>query len=150
MSIRVTCASCGRRLRAPDHLAGRPVTCPRCGEGMPLPEPPSAEGPARAEAIEWTGPSRLGAVSAAMGLLSVLLLCVPWVGYVAPALSGCGLLVGLWGLLGALRGGGPGPCPPAAAGVARGFGVRAVDLPLAGVVACSLSLALALLPLLFR
>ena len=77
-------------------------------------------------------------------------LCLPVVGlYGAVALSGAGLVAGLCVLVGALRGGPGQPRRPlAGAGVARGFGARAVDLPLAGVGVCAAALALALLPLL--
>jgi hypothetical protein len=82
-----------------------------------------------------------------LGTLSVLILCLPYVGYAAPVLCGIGLLVGLWGLVSAWLGGGS--APPMSRR-SRHFGERGQDFPLAGIGMCLLGLALALLPFLFR
>ncbi|MBX7073118.1 MAG: biopolymer transporter ExbD [Pirellulales bacterium] len=37
--IRTRCAQCGRKLKAPDSLAGRKAKCPRCGAEVPIPKP---------------------------------------------------------------------------------------------------------------
>ena len=75
-----------------------------------------------------------------LGTLSVLVLCLPYVGYVALAFSGVGLLIGLGGLARAfLHGASSGPAGRAD----RGY-------PLAGVGICVLALILTLLPFLFR
>ena len=157
--------SCGQRLRVPDDRAGRRVRCPWCEQPLQVPTeavpgddeelgagPPGAGGEVPAPEEEpWPWHARLGAVAAGLGLLSVLGLCLPVVGlYGAVALSGTGLVAGLYALLGALRGGPGQPRRPLAGGtgVARGFGARAVDLPLTGVGVCAAALALALLPLL--
>jgi hypothetical protein len=142
-------------LRVPEHLAGRRLTCPGCEGAVSAPpaETPPEEAAAAPEVPDITAgpwPSQLGAVSAGLGLVSVLIHCLPLLRYGALALSGAGLLLGAVAVVGALRGGAPAPGVGRASGaaVARGFGTRAVDLPLAGVVACSLALALAVLPLL--
>src|SRR5262249_44692073 len=43
MPVDVKCMSCRKRLHVPDHLAGRRVTCPRCGEALPVPVPEAPE-----------------------------------------------------------------------------------------------------------
>src|SRR5437764_6779 len=110
MSIRVRCPSCRRGLHIPDDLAGRRVTCPRCGNPVVVPQAEAvAAGEAaagEAEAAEpsvpdvpdWPWPSRVGLISAGLGLFSVLTLCLPVIGYAARVLSAVGLLLGLWAL----------------------------------------------------
>jgi hypothetical protein len=164
MSVRVTCPSCGKRLHIPEHLTGRRTMCPGCNdffavprsEPSPLeqrkgshavPAPAPADAPEEA-ALPWHG--RLGLLSALLGLLAVPGLCLPIVGYAAPALSGLGLLAGLTALTGAWL---DGPLPAAAAapgtaGAPRGFGSRPMDFPLAGVAACLVGLILTLVPVL--
>src|SRR5262245_12232540 len=164
MSIRTHCPQCGQRLRVPEERAGRRLRCPRCNEAVSV-EPADSSSvvedrPASAAAhvsdaaspnqdeAEWPWQSRFGLIAAILGLASVLVLCLPLVGYVSIVLSSIGLLVGLCGLFGALRRGAPPPPLPLAggAGVAHGFGARAIDFPLAGVGVCAAALALALLP----
>jgi hypothetical protein len=82
-----------------------------------------------------------------LATLSVLVLCLPFVGYSAPVISGSGLLVGLCGLVCAFLGSGS---SPRSASRSRRFGERGHDYPLAGIGMCLLALALALLPFLFR
>jgi hypothetical protein len=82
-----------------------------------------------------------------LGTFSVLVLCLPFVGYAALGLSGIGLLVGLWGLVIACLGGGS--APPGGLR-SRRFGERGYDYPLAGIGMCLLALALALLPFFFH
>jgi hypothetical protein len=165
MSIRIHCPRCGQRLRVPNERAGRRLRCPRCNESVPVgyvdssqvEEPPAsaaASAPDSAsptlDEAEWPWHSRFGLLAAVLGLTSVLILCLPVVGYAAIVLSSVGLLVGLCGLFGALRRGAPPPPLPLAggAGVAHGFGARAIDFPLAGIGVCAAALALALLPFL--
>jgi RsiW-degrading membrane proteinase PrsW (M82 family) len=38
MPISITCSACGKRLKAGDHLAGRRLPCPACGEKVLVPE----------------------------------------------------------------------------------------------------------------
>jgi hypothetical protein len=95
--LRVCCPLCGRKLRIPDHLAGRRVSCHRCEEPVRIPrgqgEPESAPSPT-GFADEFPLPARLGMASVALRLLSVMALCLPFVGVVAVGLSGLGVLLG--------------------------------------------------------
>ena len=149
----VTCPSCHRKLRVPDQLAERLLICPGCNEAVPVPNrkaeylrlvdnASSPPGPAPSAAGEelLPFPARLGALSMLLGVLSVLVLCLPYVGYAALGLSGVGLLLGLWGLASAYLSG------------AHSGGIRQPEksYPLGGVAACLLALALALLPFLFN
>ena len=149
----VTCPSCQRQLRVPDRLAERLLICPGCNEAVPVPNrkaeylrlvdnASTPQGPARSTAGEelLSLPARLGAVSMLLGVLSVLVPCLPYVGYAALGLSGVGLLIGLWGLASACLSG------------AHCGGVRqpAKSYPLGGVAACLLALALALIPFFFN
>ena len=36
MPITITCPDCESRIRAPDSVEGRPVTCPKCGTAQTL------------------------------------------------------------------------------------------------------------------
>lgn len=149
-------------MRIPEHLTGRRVTCPRCGEAVAVPQlaapddnpeagarsPELLENPATADAP----PDRFGVTAVALGLVAVLILCLPGVGYVSPLLSGVGLLLGGWGLLRSLHPFAKGSRPMYAGGglASYRFGTRATDFPLAGTVACLVALVLALLPFLAR
>jgi hypothetical protein len=150
MPVPVACPVCKRRLRVPEKYAGRRVTCLHCRQAVAVPlweEPPAAT-PATtvAESEPLQAPStRLGIVALALGLLSVLVLCVPVVGYTSLGLSSIGLLLGLWGLLASGRENGKG----SAHGLWLVRGQR-VNYPLAGTVTCLIALALTLLPFLFR
>jgi hypothetical protein len=132
------------------------MNCPRCGEPLRV---PGVEGrrdgaPAGAPAADPRTPlaARLGVASLALGLLAVLVLCLPVVGYASLALSGLGLLLGLGGLVGQQWGGVRGFGRPEGGGAraAFGLGVRPWNYPLAGVAVCLAALALALAPLLLR
>jgi hypothetical protein len=162
MSVRVTCPSCGRRLRVPEHLASRQAICPGCHDAVPVPATDAsleegiaavgatAPAPPEPDVMDLPGYARLGLASAALGLLSVPVLCLPLVGYAAIALSGLGLLLGLYALASAWLAGTPvtGGPPAGGGGVARRLGAHAVGYPLAGVGACAVALVLAVLPLL--
>ena len=154
----VVCPSCQHKLRVPEHLDGRQLICPACNDTV---EPPGLEaeylravehatppGPALSSAAEapLSLPARLGAVSMFLATLSVLVLCLPYVGYAAPGISGIGLLVGLGGLVCASTGSG---AAPAGERRPQRFGERGRDYPLAGIGMCLLALTLALLPFLF-
>src|SRR5262245_14456364 len=109
MTITVLCPSCKRHLHVPEKLAGRRVTCTRCGEAVrvPLPEQPPAEvtkpslstkDPPAEAANAATLSTRLGIVALALGLFAILVLCVPVFGYLSLGLSGIGLMLGVAGL----------------------------------------------------
>jgi hypothetical protein len=86
-----------------------------------------------------------------LGLLSILILCVPIVGYAAVGLGTLGVLLGFAGLVSALI---VSPTRHAAlrstAAACPRFGERAHDFPLAGIGTSLLALGLALLPFLGR
>jgi hypothetical protein len=160
MPVHVKCTSCRKRLHVPDHLAGHRVTCPRCGGAVsvPLPEAPeAAPAPPSTEHGEDTLGTlprfgRLGVVSLGLGLLSVVVLCVPLVGSASLALSGLGLLVGLCGLFDFARErrGGLVLRATTEGQTMSGGGGRALNYPLAGTAVSLVALVLALLPLLLH
>jgi hypothetical protein len=149
-------------------MAGRKTICPRCQDVVPAPpaeapaleeaRPPAKDAPLSPRALSlpevggWPWPSRLGLLAAGCGVFALLTLCLPGSSYLAPLLSGGGLLLGLGALALALLDDEPGPGQLLAGrtGVARSFGTRAVDLPVVGVVACVVALAVTLLPLLME
>lgn len=157
----IVCSYCHKKLRPPARLAGRKVTCPRCEAALtvPLLSDSSEEIPTDIPAPE-TGPeepplpasARIGIAALVLGCISVLIMCLPIVGYASIILSGIGVPVGLVGLIRARMEGEGMLCRSltGGAGSARGFGARARDYPLAGTVACVLALTLALLPILMR
>jgi hypothetical protein len=173
-----SCPLCGFELRVPEHLAGRLMVCPGCGELVPGPRPDGERGLPRALAAPpgterhrltaalhsaaheqsepppeppFPVPARLGVASLVLGLASILILCVPIVGYAAVGLSALGLLLGLGGLGGVLAGYGAGrPVLPRNPSASVHFGERVRDFPLAGIAACLLALGLALLPFVGR
>jgi hypothetical protein len=158
MAVVVRCASCRRQINVPDRLAGHRVTCPRCGKAapVPLPEVPAETPPPTAhpddvlEVLPRFG--RLGVVSLGLGLLSVVVVCVPVVGYASLVLSGLGLLLGLCALLDFARGrfGGHGLRTNAGAQVMCQPDARALHYALAGTGVSMLALVLTLLPLLLH
>jgi hypothetical protein len=85
----------------------------------------------------------------ALGLVSILILCVPIVGYAAIGLGALGVLLGIAGLVSALIVSPPHRATPRNnAGVYPRFGERVQDFPLAGIATCLLALGLALWPFL--
>ena len=168
--LRVSCPVCGRKLRVPDDLAGRRACCPECAEPVRVPrgqDPAEAAPSSTPSADTLPLPARLGLASLALGLLSVMVLCLPFVGVVAVGLSGIGVLLGVGAVFttfrqgaatlglglrfSSLRHGGPAlGLPAGGAGGVRRFGEGTLDYPLAGVGACLLALTLALLPWVLR
>ncbi|HTU23690.1 MAG TPA: hypothetical protein VMG10_36975 [Gemmataceae bacterium] len=157
----VVCSHCHKKIHPPDRLAGRRVTCPRCSAVLMVPLlPDSSEEIATdspAAEIEVQDPpipssARMGIVALVLGCVSVLIMCLPVIGYGSIVLSGIGLPVGLWGLFRARMEGDGMLCRSltGGTGLAGNFGARPRDYALAGVVACLLALTLALLPLLMR
>jgi hypothetical protein len=157
----VVCPTCRKKLRPPDRLAGKRVTCPRCEAVLtvPLPSDSSEDIPTDIPAPE-TAPedpplpssARIGIVALALGCVSVLIMCLPFINYASIVLSGIGLPMGLWGLLRARMEGNEMLCRSltGGAGIIGSFGMHARDYPLAGIAACLLALALSLLPILMH
>lgn len=159
----VRCPSCRKKIRPPDHLAGKRVTCPRCEAVLTVPVPldssqeiaiPSAPPPPPQIAPEdapLPSSARFGIVALVLGCISVLIGCLPFSSYASLVLSGLGLPLGLWGLIRArmeegilcrsLTGG---------AGITGTFGARTQDYPLAGIAICFVALTLSLVPILMR
>jgi hypothetical protein len=163
MSLPIPCPSCKRRLYVPEKLAGRRVTCPRCGAAVraPLleeapkeaPTHPAATKPAAAAAADAAPLStRLGITALVLGLVAILILCVPVVGYGSLGLSGIGFLFAVAGLFCARKDGTRRLGSPLAAGVQGPppLGKRDLNYSLGGVVVCLLAAALALLPFLLH
>jgi hypothetical protein len=153
------CPSCHKKLHIPDHLAGRRIACPRCGEALTAPVmlPGAVEDVAAEQASSapedqpFPLSARLGILGLALGVASILLLCVPVIGYISIGLSVLGLLAALGGLL-CGRPSDRVPLSPQRireVGLPEGFGRRASDYSLAGLLASFLALALALLPFFF-
>jgi hypothetical protein len=156
----VVCPSCRRKIHPPEHLAGRRVTCPRCEAVVVVPaelaqaveEASAAEPSSPIEDPPFPPSARLGIIAMALGLGSVLIMCLPLIGYVSIGMSSIGLLLGLGGLFRARTNDEPLPPHAVAGGVGiwGGFGTRTRDYPLAGVATCLLALVLTLLPILWR
>jgi hypothetical protein len=90
-------------------------------------------------------PDPVGAMSSALGLMAVLILCIPYLGYAGFLFSGAGLLIGLWGLLNpkrtALQRRAADIFTPSSPWQAKGL-----THPLVGIGICLFALFLALLP----
>jgi predicted RNA-binding Zn-ribbon protein involved in translation (DUF1610 family) len=125
------CPSCQRKVSLPDNYSGRTVQtmCPKCGELLPVPPAASrhhqeetaaqitaGSGTAtvsarelRRELAEATASSKnLGLLVLTLGLAALLSVavsfCLTFVQYLGLALSGVGLLLGLYGMIrGTLR-----------------------------------------------
>ena len=156
----VDCPHCRKKLHPPDRLAGRRVTCPRCEAvlmvpllsdsaeelAMEAPTPPPPSGP---EEPPLPAAARIGIIALMLGCVSVLILCLPYLNYASILLSGIGVFLSLWGLFRSHLEGDTMLSRSLTGGAgAGGFGARARDYPLAGIVACLLALTLAVLPIL--
>ncbi len=155
----VVCSHCRKKIHPPDRLAGRRVTCPRCEAVLTVPllldsseEIATDTLAAETEAQDPPMPlsARMGIVALVLGCVSVLIMCLPIIGYASIVLSGVGLPMGLWGLFRARMEGNGMLCRSltGGVGVAGRFGSRPRDYALAGIVACLLALTLSLLPIL--
>jgi hypothetical protein len=155
MVIPVICPSCRRLSCVPGKLAGRVVRCPRCSHAwrVPLPDPSAASSASAAgpSGKPLTLAAHLGIASLALGLLAILLLCLPLVGYGSLFLSSGGLALGLWGLARSVDEDGGAVCKLLGLSARRPAAATRplLTFPLAGAGACLLALALALLPVLF-
>ncbi|HTU89432.1 MAG TPA: hypothetical protein VMF69_04985 [Gemmataceae bacterium] len=156
---KIACPSCHKKIRLPDHLAGRRIMCPRCEAVITVPtelvkaveEAAAVETTSPVEEPPFPLPARLGIISLILGILSTFLVCAPILNYLSIGLSSVGLLLGLGGLYRSRTD--SEPLPPSVAGgvgIWNGFGTRVRDYPLAGVAACLLSLLLTLLPTLIH
>jgi hypothetical protein len=146
--IEVTCPKCKRKKSVPEDLAGRKLMCSHCDHvvRVPWPEAHAPEAPLPKADIALPVSVTLGIASLVLGLLAVMVLCLPVIGRVSFVLSGIGLGLGLCGLAGSWRG--RAKVGKQRSGELRLAG-RTVDFPLAGTAACLLALALASLPLLW-
>jgi hypothetical protein len=86
-------------------------------------------------------------VALGLGLVSIAVLSLPFIGYISFGLSALGLLFGLWGLFHALRRNVSGKSSTGAS-TAAGIGGRGLGFALAGTMLCLAALLLALLPFL--
>ena len=94
--------------------------------------------------------TRLGIVGLAMGLVAILILCVPILGYVSLGLCGMGMMLGVAGLYSARKDGvRQADC---AGGVEElnPLGNRELNYPLGAILVCLLVTTLTLLPFLLR
>jgi hypothetical protein len=155
------CPCCHKKLRLPDHLAGRRIICPHCGEGFrasanlaeDIEEMDLAHESSAPEEPPFPLSARLGIAGMALGLVSILSLCLPGIGYfVSIGLSILGLLAAFGGLLRTR----PHQAVPLSerlirdVGIPAGLGRQARNYSLAGLLTCVLALVLALLPYLFQ
>jgi hypothetical protein len=153
------CPFCDKKIHVAEDFADSRMTCPRCGDSVRIPWVDETAGNAASggsvgiEAADHLPLSaRYGVAALALGLTSVIIMCVPVVGYGSLGLSGIGILLSLWGLIRSLREGNRW------FGLPRNRGVEMPDLlggcvlsfPLAGTLLCSLTLTLALLPFMIR
>lgn len=158
----IVCTGCRHKIHPPDRLAGRKVTCPRCEAVLtvPLQADSDEELPTSANvSVPETEPedpplpaaARYGIIATVLGCVSVMILCLPFIGYASFVLSAIGLPLAIWGWFRAhVEGDTMITRTPNGAGIIGSFGTRSSDYPLAGMVACLLALGLALLPILLR
>jgi hypothetical protein len=155
------CPSCNKKLSLPDHLAGRRIICPHCGEGFRtsaelaevMGKMDLAHESSEPEEPPFPPSARLGIAGMALGLVSILSLCLPGIGYfLSIGLSILGLLAALGGLLRAR----PDETVPLSerlirdVGIPAGLGRQARNYSLAGLLTCFLALVLALAPYWFQ
>lgn len=161
MPIPVVCTECNHRLRVPSKYAGRRVTCTKCGAAVPVEvqprskaesEPPVKREPSPTFATASPLPEpqncsdQLGVAAMALGLVSILILCLPYLGYGAIFFSATGLLLGTAALLSVLVQGLRKKILLAGSGSASVLGRNAIAYPCGGTVTCLIALLLALAP----
>ena len=156
MAVAVTCPSCDRKMLVSEKHAGRRVMCPRCDRPVRVPlhfNPEDEDTLGALEQVEeeplpLPRSTHLGIAALTLATVSVLVLCVPIVGYVAFALSGLGLLLGLAGLVTY----NPPEEDPRDRRRSRrsrdflGLDLYARSFPWLGIVACLLAIGLAIIP----
>jgi hypothetical protein len=161
MKTAIACPSCKRQIRVREGEEGRWLLCPRCQEGVYIPgpeEPPDRprtrhepdDPDAEEEQIVFSPSDRLGIAALLLGTVSVMLLCIPFVGLAAFGLSSVGIVLGFTGLYGRGQESRKRFRRPAArrASSKHPFRDYNINYPLAGIVACLLALLLAFLPFL--
>lgn len=157
---RIVCPSCRKKFHPSEHLAGRRAMCPGCDTVIVVPtelvqavEEAAPVKPSTSSDKDMPFPlaARLGIISLVLGMVSIFLLCAPFVGYVSIGLSSVGLLLGLAGLFRARRESESLP-PSVAGGVGLwgGFGTRVRDYALGGLAVCFVALLLTLMPTLIQ
>jgi hypothetical protein len=116
MSQSVVCLACKYKLRVPSRLAGKRVTCPKCGQAVQVPElaPPSEEEIAAkqpapdpnlpAPEVPLSAAERLGRAGLMLGLVAFLTLffglCLgDYAHWGSAILSGFGLFLSFCGLV---------------------------------------------------
>jgi hypothetical protein len=161
MSLTVVCITCKYKLRVPSRLAGRRVTCPKCGQAVQAPEapPPEPEDAAKPPPVDPNVPApevplsladRCGRAGLMLGVFAFLVLflglCLGDYANIACALvSGFGLSLSLFGLIGSALS----VVGARLRGKPRGTNTRKdlpVSYPIAGSAVCTLVLGLALWP----
>jgi hypothetical protein len=85
-----------------------------------------------------------------LGLVAILILCVPLVGYASLGLSGIGLMLGIAGLFYARTESMRRMVSPAGAQGLHPRAGRELNYPLGGILVCLLAATLVLLPFLFH
>ncbi len=114
MPVLAQCQACGRRLRVPSKYVERLVTCTKCGAGVRVPRaspPAPAATPVKKPAPvpvntplpePQTFSDRLGIAGMTLGVLSILIVWLPFLGYGSLVLSSTGVILAVAGLLDAL------------------------------------------------
>jgi hypothetical protein len=159
MPIAAQCDACGYRLRVPGKYAGRRVTCTKCGAAVPVgsratapPAPVEKKAPPRAAPASsalrepQSMSDRLGMTAMMLGLVSILVLCLPFIGYAAIAFSALGVVIGMAGLLDALVKGLRQRFLTAGSSAAFSLSMTGLAYPCLGTITCLISLVLALIP----
>ena len=104
----VECPSCGNPVSVPDVSVRGQLLCANCGEIFAPPKPgtPRSDPEVRATTIISETFAQLrtaGVASLVLGILSLLFSPIPFLGYVAPAVSAAGLIVGVCDIWSAKR-----------------------------------------------
>jgi hypothetical protein len=153
MPVLTQCQACGRRLRVPSKYVERLVTCTKCGAAVRVPRasPPTQAAPVKPPSpasVKATlpepksTPDRLGVTAMALGALSILILCLPYIGYGSLILSSIGIILALAGLGEALVRSMRDRLPAAGGTAASSLSLSSVGYTCAGISICLLALTL--------
>ncbi|MEM9416184.1 MAG: hypothetical protein AAGA29_12025 [Planctomycetota bacterium] len=149
--IEFQCSGCGRAYRVEDAHAGKATTCKQCGQALAVPTPgaspgaasglgdgvgslqaapaaAAAHGPAQGVVVQEPAKAGgavlgMGVTSLVLGIIALLASWIPFIGCISLPFAGLGLVFALVGGIMAITSGG------------RGLG-----FPIAGAVACVLSI----------